>query len=95
MVIHYIDEKMLNQLHSWMKEFGGAEEYTEKVYSWLKDLIKKKGEQKPAWSEDDELMRKEAISIIKQYDFNCRREGDKCFTADKVISWLETTNEKN
>lgn len=42
------DEKMLNQLHSWMKEFGGAEEYTEKVYLWLKGLIEKQGEQKSA-----------------------------------------------
>ena len=35
------DEKMMHQLYSWMKEFGGAEEYTEKVYTWLKSLIKK------------------------------------------------------
>ena len=39
------DEKMMNQLHSWMKEFGGAEEYTEKVYNWLKGLLEKQGEQ--------------------------------------------------
>lgn len=42
------DEKMMNQLHSWMKEFGGAEEYTEKVYQWIKGLLEKQGEQKPA-----------------------------------------------
>ena len=35
------DEKMMNQLHSWMKEFGGAEEYTEKVYQWIKGLLEK------------------------------------------------------
>ena len=38
------DEKMMHQLHSWMKEFGGAEEYTEKVYTWLKSLLEKQGE---------------------------------------------------
>lgn len=38
------DEKMMNQLHSWMKEFGGAEEYTEKVYQWIKGLLEKQGE---------------------------------------------------
>lgn len=48
------DERMMNQLHSWMKEFGGAEEYTEKVYQWIKGLLEKQGEQKPAWSEEDE-----------------------------------------
>lgn len=41
------DERMMNQLHSWMMEFGGAEEYTEKVYNWLQGLIEKQGEQKP------------------------------------------------
>jgi len=35
------DEKMMHQLYSWMKEFGGAEEYTEKIYTWLKSLIEK------------------------------------------------------
>lgn len=35
------DEKMMNQLHTWMKEFGGAEEYTEKVYQWIKRLLEK------------------------------------------------------
>ena len=40
------DERMMNQLHSWMKEFGGAEEYTEKVYLWLKGLLEKQGKQK-------------------------------------------------
>jgi heat shock protein HspQ len=39
------DKKMMNQLHSWMKEFGGAEEYTEKVYQWIKGLLEKQGEQ--------------------------------------------------
>ena len=39
------DEKIMNQLHSWMKEFGGAEEYTEKVYQWIKGLLEKQGEQ--------------------------------------------------
>lgn len=38
---------------------------------------------------EDELMRKEAISIIKQYNIICEREGDKCYTADRVITWLE------
>ena len=38
------DEKMMNQLHSWMKEFGGAEEYTEKVYQWIKGLLEKQGD---------------------------------------------------
>lgn len=37
------DEKVMHQLHSWMKEFGGAEEYTEKVYTWLKSLLEKQG----------------------------------------------------
>ena len=41
------DDKMLNQLHEWMKEFGGAEEYTEKVYCWLKGLLEKQGEKLP------------------------------------------------
>lgn len=40
------DEKMMNQLHSWMKEFGGAEEYTENVYQWIKGLLEKQGEQR-------------------------------------------------
>lgn len=43
------DYMMMNQLHSWMKEFGGAEEYTEKVYNWLQGLIEKQGEQKPTY----------------------------------------------
>jgi virulence-associated protein VapD len=30
-----------------MKEFSGAEEYTEKVYNWIRGLIEKQGEQKP------------------------------------------------
>lgn len=38
---------------------------------------------------EDELMRKEAISIIKQYNIICEKEGDKCYTADRVIAWLE------
>lgn len=38
------DEKMMNQLHSWMKEFGGAEGYTEKVYQWIKGLLEKQGD---------------------------------------------------
>ena len=41
------DERMLNHLHSWMKEFSGAEEYTEKVYNWIRGLIEKQGEKKP------------------------------------------------
>ena len=42
------DEKMMNQLYSWMKEFGGAEEYTEKVYQWIKGLL-----EKHKYTEDD------------------------------------------
>ena len=38
------DERMMNNLHSWMQEFGGAEEYTEKVYQWIKGLLEKQGE---------------------------------------------------
>lgn len=43
---------------------------------------------------EDELMRKEAISIIRQYNIICEREGDKCYTADRVIAWLEKQVEK-
>ena len=43
---------------------------------------------------EDELMRKEAISIIKQYNLICKREGDKCWTADSVITWLEKQGEQ-
>ncbi len=42
---------------------------------------------------EDELMRKEAIAIVKQYNIICMREGDKCYTADKVIAWLEKQGE--
>lgn len=40
-VVDENDRQMMNQLHSWMKEFGGAEEYTEKVYRWIKGLLEK------------------------------------------------------
>lgn len=43
---------------------------------------------------EDELMRKEAIAIIKQYNIICDREGDKCYTADRVIAWLEKQGER-
>lgn len=44
---------------------------------------------------EDELMRKEAIAIIKQYNIICEREGTKCYTADRVISWLEKQGKKS
>lgn len=44
---------------------------------------------------EDELMRKEAISIIRQYNIICEREGDKCYTADRVIAWLEKQGKRN
>lgn len=47
------DERMMNQLHSWMNEFGGAEEYTEKVYQWLKQLIEKQKDQTPVVTGND------------------------------------------
>ena len=47
------------------------------------------GEQKLSWSEEDELMRKNAISIITTYEWILEREGNKSWTADKVIAWLK------
>ena len=71
------DEKMMNQLHSWMKEFGGAEEYTEKVYQWLKGLLEKQKESLHISEKckenvnsftdesEDERIRKEMIDFIQ------------------------------
>lgn len=62
----------------------------DKWIAWLK----KQEEKKPVWSSEDELMKKEAISIINQYNIICVREGDKCYTADRVVAWLENQGEK-
>lgn len=43
---------------------------------------------------DDENIRKEAISIIRQYNNICEKEGDKCEIVDKVIAWLEKQGEQ-
>lgn len=54
------------------------------------DWIEKYGEQNSDWNERDELMRKEAINVVRYYGDYCRKNGyDKCYTADKIIEWLE------
>lgn len=55
--------------------------------SWMRDCWKK---QKCEWSEEDEKWLREAISIITQYDCICKKEGDKCYTANAVIDWLKS-----
>lgn len=80
---------VINQIDENTTICGRNYDY-KKWIAWLK----KQGEKKPVWSEEDELMRKEAISIIKQYDIICEREGDKCYTADRVIAWLEKQGEE-
>ena len=77
------DEKMMNHLHSWMKEFGGAEDYTEKVYQWIKGLLDKQGKQKPAWSEEDEDNLNSAIYYI-------RREPYREYVVEPIVDWLKT-----
>ena len=47
------------------------------------------------YESEDELMRKEAIAIVRQYNIICEREGDKCYTADKVIAWLDKQKQKD
>lgn len=81
------DEKMVNQLHTWMKEFGGAEEYTEKVYQWLKGLI---GKQKQEWSEEDEEIRRWIINDIKSALDNYNYNDISVEIAHKALFWLES-----
>ena len=77
------DEKMMKQLHSWMLEFGGAEEYTEKVHEWMKDLISRvKTCDDAKWTTDDTGMYNTAQHIIlNNTDYS---KG----TVDKVSKWL-------
>lgn len=82
------DEKMMNELHSWMKEFGGAEEYTEKVYQWIKGLLEKQGEQKYAWSADEETMLKAIILNLEEVKRHCAVTSTQY--VDKCIDWLKS-----
>ena len=49
--------------------------------------------QKPTWSEEDERIRKEIISIVKSYRECCITEGNHRF--DDCIAWLEKQGEQN
>lgn len=71
-------EEAIFRMNKWVEgsEIIDPKEVAEFVFPELKES-------------EDELMRKEAISIIKQYNIICEREGDKCYTADRVIAWLE------
>ena len=71
--------KFIGDLYPYMSEY--CKEKVEGFFPELKES-------------EDERIRKEAIAIIKQYNIICEREGDKCWTADKVISWLEKQGEQ-
>ena len=44
---------------------------------------------------EDEMIRKECISIIKEYERICIKEGDACEVAPLCIAWLEKQGEQN
>ena len=83
------DEKMLNGLHSWMKEFGGAEQYTEKVYKWIKGLLEKQGEKKYSWTEDEETMLKAIILNLEEVKKHCAIASTQYIS--KCIDFLKSS----
>ena len=85
------DKKMLNGLHSWMKEFGGAEQYTEKVYKWIKGLLEKQGE--PKWSDDDEKRMNHIIQFLEDKDR--WKDSERAFPIEEDIRWLKDLKPQN
>ena len=59
-----------------------------------KYAIKKQGEQKPAWSEEDETTKNNISHIIRQYDKISKRDNQPCCYVGDCLLWMQNIRDR-
>ena len=83
------DERIGKEILSFLKEFERDHYRNLDFSSWIA-WLEKQGEQKPAWSEDDEIKLKVAVAFLKHPNTIDDNKGIQ----EKVIDWLQSLKER-
>lgn len=79
-LVRMVDKNPIHQIFGY-----GDIKYSDMI-AWLES----QGEQKPTeWTEEDESIRKECLSIVDAWDKSCSLQGDYCEAAPRCIAWLD------